>query len=83
MYHLDLIETEARKRLVAATTALADRAGLPAPAPETSREPLPTPKANSDLLMMTGLAEAVVRLASDVDEVRTQLAAARNGGKTR
>ncbi len=73
MQHLATVEVEHRTRLFAAMATLAERRGQPAAAPpQLSREPLPTPKSNSDLLAIAILAEAVAALATEVDALSTE-----------
>jgi hypothetical protein len=72
-------EADARKRLLVATAALANRLGVPAVDVEArqSRDPLPTPKAIGYLEANAITAEAIVRLAAEVDALRLDVAALR------
>jgi hypothetical protein len=80
MGHLASWESDARARLITAADTLAHRLSRPAFDQEarTARDPLPTAKSVGDLELTAPLAEAVVRLTEEVDELRVQLAA--NGG---
>jgi len=65
-------EDSARKRLYAATDALAARIGATPVEREArvSRLPEPTPRTVGDLEATAILSEAVVKLTQDVDELR-------------
>jgi hypothetical protein len=77
---LDLWDSTARRTTQQATDILAERLGIPGvdAADRTGREPVPTRKSIGHLEHVAILAQAVVRLTEEVDELRVQLAA--NGG---
>jgi hypothetical protein len=81
MGHLATWESDARTRLITAADTLAHRLGRPAFNTEAraARDPVPTAKSVGDLELTATLAEAVVRLTEELDELRVQLAS-RNGG---
>ena len=79
MHHLATHDDLARKRIVAAVGRLSERHGLGAPRmiDWVSREPAPTSKSVGDELLVAALAEAVVALTNEIDELRAQLATAK------
>ncbi len=66
---LGAAEQRTRDRLRAATATLAARIGTELPQERSSREPLATPKTLEQSETLAFLAEALVRLAEDVDAV--------------
>ncbi len=63
-------EQRARERLLSAATALAPRVGMEPPRKRPGKEPIVTAKSLQDVECLAVLAEALVALAGDLDEIK-------------